>query len=333
MTSYVKEFWGWKKNNSTPKEIVILNKKKSNLNHPKLEITIGIPTFKRLKLLERSLYSLSIQSFKKFKVIISNNNYKDEKKLIEICKKFKDKFEYLSIYSHKINNGSLSNLYFLLNKSNSKYFMWLADDDEVSSNYLKELKKILDKDSKIVSAMAQHKIFSSKKKSIIKNASQLSSNYTIIRIFKFLVGMDDAAFYGLHRAKYIKKCTFEGYYWPINNIITNVCYILLFQLTLFGKTEYSDKAEWICHNYTHKYHSTPKYKIKKKILEQIQFPFRRLNVNFLYIKKINDYFKNPLYTLLFVPVAISSFLKDIISSAIYFTARLFKFVFDKMFPA
>ena len=85
--------------------------------------------------------------------------------------------------------------------------MWLADDDEVSSNYLKELKKILDKDSKIVSAMAQHKIFSSKKKSIIKNASQLSSNYTIIRIFKFLVGMDDAAFYGLHRAKYIKKCT------------------------------------------------------------------------------------------------------------------------------
>jgi glycosyltransferase involved in cell wall biosynthesis len=329
MVDYVREFWG-QTIESNPKEIIITNKNKLYLDSSKCDITIGVPTFKRAKLLERLLNSLARQNLKSFNVIISNNEFNDKKELLNICLKFKNKFRYLSIYNHKMNIGSLSNLHFLLKKSKTKYFMWLADDDEISHNYLKELKNLLDKDLKVVSAMGRHKMFLSKKNFFIKESCKLSSKNTLFRIINFLISSDDAAFYGLHRTKIIKKCTFEGYYWPIDNIITNVGYIILFQLTLYGRTEYSDNTEWICHNYTNKYHSLPNDSFVKKIYEQLKFPIRRLNVNFLYIKKINDHYKNFLYTALSIPFILIFFLRDILAFIVYFTFRLLKLLIIKI---
>ena len=106
-------------------------------------ITVGIPTFKRGVTLERALKSLSKQTFKKFRVIISDN-YGASKETLEVTKKFHKKISSLYLIAQEKNIGSIGNFSFLLSCSNTKYFMWLADDDEISENYIETLYKILE---------------------------------------------------------------------------------------------------------------------------------------------------------------------------------------------
>ena len=78
------------------------------------KITIGIPTYKRNDHIYNALKSLSKQSYKNIKIIISNNsqdiNDIDELKLI--YHKFKHKFINIEFINQKKNIGAIKIIYF-----------------------------------------------------------------------------------------------------------------------------------------------------------------------------------------------------------------------------
>ena len=142
-----------------------LNKQNIILSYKNLDekpiITVGVPTYKR-KTLERTLKSLSQQNFKKFQVLISDNNGISEE-TINIVEKFKSSLPIVFLISQKNNIGNIGNIAFLLNCADTDFFMWLADDDEISENYINTLYSLLLKNPDSVSAMGACKMMSSPK--------------------------------------------------------------------------------------------------------------------------------------------------------------------------
>jgi glycosyltransferase involved in cell wall biosynthesis len=94
-------------------------------------ITVLIPTYNRPKQFERALASLNNQSYKELKIIISDNSSNNESS--KIVGKFKD----LNIYytKNKKNIGLKKNFLNTLSHVQTKYFVWLLDDDYFVDNY------------------------------------------------------------------------------------------------------------------------------------------------------------------------------------------------------
>ena len=262
-----------------------LNKQKIILSYNNLNskpiITVGVPTYKR-KTLERTLISLTKQNFKEFQVLISDNNGISEE-TINIVEKFKFSLPIVFLISQKNNIGNIGNIAFLLNCANTEFFMWLADDDEISENYIITLYNLLLKNPDAVSAMGSCKLMSSSKNGKFISQIDNANKNTIIRICNFIVGnADDTSFYGLHKTRNLRNTFFNGYFSPNKKIISNYCYLIIFDLLLQGPILSSKDAIWLCHAYSEKsYNRGDGATFRGKFIIFI----RRINIYILYCFK------------------------------------------------
>jgi glycosyltransferase involved in cell wall biosynthesis len=169
----------------------------------KPEITIGIPTYEREKELSRALKSILSQDYKNFIVVIADNSRSNKTEML--CKNFlSDKrFKY---FHHKKNIGSMNNFAFVLRCCKTKYFMWLGDDDRISKSYIsKALRKLNhNEDISLVGAMTSY--YRGSKFVFNGNFFSILQNLNILRVINYYAKVtDNGIFYGVMRAKYIKK--------------------------------------------------------------------------------------------------------------------------------
>ena len=100
-------------------------------------ISVGIPVRNGAITLERALQSILDQTYKNIEIIISDNNSSDETE--KICKEFAIKDCRIAYYKQEKTITALENFQFVFEKSQGKYFMWAADDDLRSNNYIEVL--------------------------------------------------------------------------------------------------------------------------------------------------------------------------------------------------
>ena len=267
------------------------------------KITVGIPTCKRPKLLLRALNSL--ENFEKFgiNIIVSvdgiDEKY-DEYKNVE--KEVSSKR--INFYYHKKNIGSLKNFLFLRDKCLTEYFMWLADDDETSLFTIEKLYSILSKNNKATTAVPYWLLYNENLEKKLLRPCFFDSDSVLKRVLSYCYNSDDAFFYGLHKLSYLKKCSFDGYWWPNKMSLSNWCYVFQMDLKLNDKILFLDdkNCKWINHDYGEKFYprsSTDRY------FKYFAYGVRRLNVYYLYLKKI---FVNKKYSILPIIALILPFL-------------------------
>ena len=290
---------------------LILDTRNKNL-YPK--VNVGIPTYKR-KTLARTLDSLSKQKYRKFNVLISDNSGIN-KKTIKIVDKYKERLPGVCLYAQENNIGSVGNCNFLLSLSDTEYFMWLADDDEISANYLSLLIKSLEEKPEAISAMGKCIIKRTREKSFTLLPANLSSKNRNSRIFNFIFpGIDDSFFYALHRTKYLKKCSFDGYFYPNNGILTNFCFVYLFDLVLLGPILYIKNAKIVMHVYSDKHYKKAE---AFSAFDKFKTLIRRINVYIYY--GIKTYRSNPINLPFVMTCSIFGLFSDIVNA-------FFKFIF------
>ena len=95
------------------------------------KIDILLATYNGEKFLREQLDSILNQTYKNFNLIISDDGSED--KTLQILKEYQEKDNRVIVYNHKKNLGVISNFEFLLEKVNSKYFMF-SDQDDVWNN-------------------------------------------------------------------------------------------------------------------------------------------------------------------------------------------------------
>ena len=122
----------------------------------KFELSVGLPVFNGEQFLKKRLDSILKQTFKNFEIIISDNGSEDTTQ--QICKEYAKKFEQIRYIRNEVNRGYIWNFNFVLNKSNSKYFVWAAIDDVWENNFIEKNLIPLKNNSNIISSISKIKI-------------------------------------------------------------------------------------------------------------------------------------------------------------------------------
>ena len=272
-------------------------------------VTVGVPSYKRPDLLKDALNSLKDQTYKQIKIIVAINGDKnDTEKYKTIRDNFKDDLN-IEFHFHNKNIGSINNFLYLLNICNSKYFMWLADDDRISPNLIESSLSILDKNYDTVTVMPLWELVHSEKKKIII-PSFFDQKSTLKRIINYCDGTDDAFFYGLHRTSNLKKCSFIKFWKPNSDLISNWAYVFLFDLVLQGKIIFNpdSDAKWIDNDFGIKFYKKENGNKYKILLQNI---IKKINIRYFYIEKLIKW-KKYHYLPIILPLLIFFLLRDLI---------------------
>ena len=101
------------------------------------KVSIGIPCYNRFQKLSRTLKSVQNQTYKNLEIIVSDNASSDikiEKMMVDAAENDKR----IKYFRQPKNQGNEFNFAFVLNQAIGEYFMWLCDDDWLSSNYIEK---------------------------------------------------------------------------------------------------------------------------------------------------------------------------------------------------
>jgi GalNAc5-diNAcBac-PP-undecaprenol beta-1,3-glucosyltransferase len=106
-------------------------------NEPPL-ISVGVLSYRRPHLLCHALNSVASQTYQNLEVIISDNGSNDPE-IRTVVSSFTALYPNARVFFHEQNRGAFWNFRFVLEQANSQLFVWLADDDYWSPNYLETL--------------------------------------------------------------------------------------------------------------------------------------------------------------------------------------------------
>jgi glycosyltransferase involved in cell wall biosynthesis len=161
-------------------------------------VSIGIPTFNRSNLLVRAIESAINQDYENIEIVISDNASSDETP--NICLKYIETHKNIRYLRHKYNKGPTDNFKAVLESSSGIYFMWLADDDYISANYVSECVARLQKRSEL-SIVAGKAIFLDNNLKIGEGyLFKINQDSAMLRLGSYYWNVsDNSIFYGLFR--------------------------------------------------------------------------------------------------------------------------------------
>ena len=107
-------------------------------------VTIGIPVFNGERYLAQAIESILNQTYTDFELIISDNASTDDTQ--EICEKYAAADERIRYYRNDQNLGAAPNFNRLFDLARGEYFQWLAHDDLLAPDFLRQCVEILDAD-------------------------------------------------------------------------------------------------------------------------------------------------------------------------------------------
>ena len=166
------------------------------------KVTVGLITYNRPILLKRALYSLINQSYKDIKIYIGNDYPKEKITFKKLNIKMDPR---IKIFNHKKNLGERGNLHFLLKKTKTEWFTWLADDDYFHKDFIKilyyQIKK--NKNSKIVASYSNYSRKDLKLKLIPNKYLPYTTNNFLNGFSKKKIRLIGT--FGLMRTKILKK--------------------------------------------------------------------------------------------------------------------------------
>lgn len=101
-------------------------------------VTIGIASYNRPLTLGRTIDSVLNQSYTNVEILISDDCSPDQE-IDNIIQYYCNKDSRVTYIKQEKNIGARKNYALLIEKASGEYFMWLADDDYISDNYIEEV--------------------------------------------------------------------------------------------------------------------------------------------------------------------------------------------------
>jgi len=116
-------------------------------------VSIGIPTYNRAGSLARALESVIAQEYPHWEALVSDNASTDETEAV--CRRFCAQDARIRCVRQPGNMGAQRNFNFVLQQSDRKYFLWLADDDWLCPRFLSQCIPALEQDADCALALGQ----------------------------------------------------------------------------------------------------------------------------------------------------------------------------------
>jgi len=116
------------------------------------KVTVGIPVYNGERTLHAALDTLLEQSFTDFSILISDNGSTD--KTSEICLRYAERDSRIRYIRQPVNLGAEKNFRFLLEQSQSEYFMWASADDHRSPDFIELNLAFLESNSDYIASIS-----------------------------------------------------------------------------------------------------------------------------------------------------------------------------------
>ncbi|MEO5684452.1 MAG: glycosyltransferase family 2 protein [Chitinophagaceae bacterium] len=120
-------------------------------------VSIGVPTYNRPEMLERTLQSLLGQTYENIEIIVSDNCSTNSQVEAVMSRFIADKR--IKYFRQPVNKGAIFNFNFLLEKFSGSYVMRLGDDDWVEPNYIECCVEFLEQNPGYVGAYGQTRLY------------------------------------------------------------------------------------------------------------------------------------------------------------------------------
>lgn len=167
-------------------------------------VSIGMPVYNGMPLLQRALASLLGQSFRDFELIISDNASTDDTRAV--CEALASRDSRIRYIRQPLNLGPIRNFDFLLTQARAPYFMWAAHDDEWNQHYVEYLKAKLDTDPSCVGAFGSWCGIDDTGRITSRGGPlRLDAPSPLKRLFALTFGREDKCVYGLFRSDTMKQ--------------------------------------------------------------------------------------------------------------------------------
>jgi glycosyltransferase involved in cell wall biosynthesis len=246
-------------------------------------VTIAIPTHRRPDLLRRALECVAQQTYPALEVLVADNATEGGE-VEKVVASFRSRLPRMVFHKHVSNIGAVGNFFYCLERAKGGYFMWLADDDEISPTAVEAMVQVLDRDPLAVSAVPHWLLKRSPIGGQLLAARGYESLHRLRRIVRFVWCADDAFFYALHRVAVLRSARRVEYMWPNRQILSNWAYPFLLDMVLAGKAVPVDRSDalWINHEYSEKSYERP----SGGLINLLRHVARRVNVHAIYVTKV-----------------------------------------------
>jgi glycosyltransferase involved in cell wall biosynthesis len=173
---------------------------------------------------------------------------------------------------------------FLLRQAHGEFFMWLADDDEITETYVSSLAQILIEHADVVTAMGHRVLVHPDGDRESKETLVFPDSRALPRLLRYCWRAHDAFFYGLHRSAALRRAQFVEFWGPNRLSPINTAYVYLFDLVAQGRVVLTTDhtAQWIHHGYEGKHYTLAR---RGGALGLLNYALRRWNLYFLYFGK------------------------------------------------
>lgn len=138
-------------------------------------ITIGLPAYNGEKTIRRTIDSILSQTVTNFKLIISDDGSTDSTS--EICREYEKNDKRIKYIQKNKPHGWIWNFIFLAEKADTKYFVWIANDDYWDSKFIEKNLDVLENNSKIVCSNSDVQLFGSNIKNYHPNKDRPDLKY------------------------------------------------------------------------------------------------------------------------------------------------------------
>jgi glycosyltransferase involved in cell wall biosynthesis len=251
----------------------------------KEQLILGLPVYNGEKFLEVALDSILNQTYKNYKLIITDNASTDNTE--KICRKYVEKDPRITYYRNKKNMGATYNfnlVFRLCAREKTKYFKWIASDDIYSPVFLERCIKELEKDPSLILCHCETVHINEKGEQIglynydtrIESPSPNTRYHDLISMRK-----DDwLLIWGVMKRETIEKTSLFGYYIGSDQV-------LLSELGLHGKMK--KIPEYLFYRRSHAESYTEK---AQTLEEKMKWWTISGNVQFPYIKILVEYFRS-----------------------------------------
>jgi len=175
-------------------------------------VSIGMPVYNRPDGLRRSLTCLTNQTYKNIEIIVSDNCSPGED-VKNVIGEFMQHDNRITYCRQEVSLGVDGNFKFVLEKATGEFFMWAADDDEWSEEFIEQcLKVLLQVD--VVSVMSHFKTsYRFEGREEIARVPPLSIDKSKAQnALTFLGCITPTLFYGLHKRSEIDFFLHDDFY-------------------------------------------------------------------------------------------------------------------------
>ena len=173
-------------------------------------VSVGVPVYNGARYLQEALELLVGQTFGDIEIIISDNGSRDATE--DICRSFAARDGRIRYIRHPETSEASVNFMYLVGQAQSPYFMWAANDDGWSLNFIAALHAALERNARAVCAQGEC-VFIDGSGQVMKRGMpnpQLADDSCITRVAHVMRAGPADRFnnmftYGLHRTHLLRR--------------------------------------------------------------------------------------------------------------------------------